>query len=243
MDAFAEADVVVCLTNYVRKQLSEKWGRKVRARLVVIPPVIATPRPVNLRKPPVNKPFILFLGNKNSPMDLAMLLVAYRGLEHLAKLVIAGAGTPVQARSSDVLDIGECDEKTKRWLLCNCELLCAPSSEEAFGMIYAEAMSYGKPVIALRVPSLIEIITDEATGILVKPEDTDGLRMSLARLLLDKELRRRMGEAAYKQYLEKFSSERVIGSILQLYKEVIGGKGQEPEVKTKTRRKPRIFSE
>ena len=62
-------------------------------------------------------------------------------------------------------------------------------------MACAEAMAHGKPVVASAVGGLLDLVTHERTGLLVAPGDVNGLRAALERLLADRDLRRRLGEA------------------------------------------------
>jgi glycosyltransferase involved in cell wall biosynthesis len=224
MNAYCRANAVICLTNHMKAQLIARWDKTIPARCEVVPPPVAEPKMVSLEKDPLQKPFVLFLGRKEVHKGLTFLLSVLGKLARPVKLAVAGPGGPVDTCGNDVIDLGEVDDATKRWLLYNCELLCVPSTDETFGIVYAEAMSCRKPVIALRVPPIDEIVEDGKTGLLVQPGDADGLRKALDLLLLDKDLSRRMGEAGYNRYLEKYSVERVISQILKVYSEVLKGK-------------------
>jgi glycosyltransferase involved in cell wall biosynthesis len=63
--------------------------------------------------------------------------------------------------------------------------------EEAFGLVAAEALAAGKPVIASRVGGLPELITD-ANGLLVPPRDEGALHAAMAGLAADASLRDRL---------------------------------------------------
>jgi glycosyltransferase involved in cell wall biosynthesis len=65
-------------------------------------------------------------------------------------------------------------------------------------MSILEAMSFGKPVIAMRKGGNPELIT-ESTGILVEPEDLVGFAKATVELLINEEKREKMGEASYKR--------------------------------------------
>jgi phosphatidylinositol alpha-1,6-mannosyltransferase len=64
-----------------------------------------------------------------------------------------------------------------------------PSRGEGFGLAFAEAMAYGKPVIAGNEDASAEIVRDGETGILVNPTETSELINAIARLLRNDELR------------------------------------------------------
>jgi glycosyltransferase involved in cell wall biosynthesis len=76
-------------------------------------------------------------------------------------------------------------------------LLVFPSRYfETFGLVGAEAMSHGIPVIAARVGALPELIDDGVNGLLFEPGDAVELARKVSRLWDDPELCRRLGHAA-----------------------------------------------
>ncbi len=76
------------------------------------------------------------------------------------------------------------------------DVLVCPSYYEGFGLVAAEAMACGRPVIASRASSLPELVVDGETGRLIPPDDADALRDALADLIADAEARARLGQAA-----------------------------------------------
>lgn len=70
-------------------------------------------------------------------------------------------------------------------LLKECDLLILTSRIESFGMVLKEAHTLGKPVIAMRYPSLTEIIDDGVNG-LIAEQDVDSLADKITDLLEDK---------------------------------------------------------
>jgi glycosyltransferase involved in cell wall biosynthesis len=83
-----------------------------------------------------------------------------------------------------------------REALSRADLAVCPSRREGFSVTTLEAMAAALPVVGTRVGALPTLINDEATGVLVPPEDAAALRAAIARLLADADLRRRMGAAA-----------------------------------------------
>ena len=65
---------------------------------------------------------------------------------------------------------------------------------EAFGISFIEALAAGVPVISTALGGANEIITPEC-GILVAPNDPRALERSLRTLILDVEMRQRLGRA------------------------------------------------
>ncbi len=103
----------------------------------------------------------------------------------------------------------------------DCDLFVAPSRYESFGLIYVEAMAWGKPVIGCRAGGIPEVVTDGEDGLLVEPDDIAGLRDALVRLSLDPGLRARLGAKARRCAVERFSREVFARASETLYREII----------------------
>ncbi len=96
---------------------------------------------------------------------------------------------------------GVSDEERNVWLR-RTHLLAMPSrlpaggyAGEGFGIVYLEAAVYGKPVVAGNVAGALDAVIDGETGLLVDPTDSLAVAEAITRLLLDRELARRLGEA------------------------------------------------
>jgi glycosyltransferase involved in cell wall biosynthesis len=106
-------------------------------------------------------------------------------------------------------------------LYSSAEIAVTASLYEGFGLPAAEAMACGTPVIATRAGALPEIVGEHGTGILVPPADPPALAAAIKRLLADKQLRQRMGDAARKRIEESFSWEGAARKTLEVYQEVL----------------------
>jgi phosphatidyl-myo-inositol dimannoside synthase len=99
------------------------------------------------------------------------------------------------------------DEQRNLWLR-RARLLAMPSrlpaggfAGEGFGIVYLEAGAYGKPVVAGNVGGALDAVRDGETGLLVDPTDPVLVAEAIARLLSDRELARRLGEAGRRHAL------------------------------------------
>lgn len=215
--AYCCADYVVCNTESFKSKLLQLDYEKI-AKAVVISPIITRQQAGAMSELPVQHRFVLFLGRREAHKGLAMLLVAFAGIEASVKLVIAGPGEQIKTRNDSIIDLGEIDEKMKNWLLSACEFLCVPSSDETFGIVFAEAMSYGKPVISLDITPMNEIIKNGVSGFLVSPDNTNALHNAIEKLLYDHKLRAYMGNASLERYKAQFDESVVLEKYLSLYK-------------------------
>jgi glycosyltransferase involved in cell wall biosynthesis len=80
--------------------------------------------------------------------------------------------------------------------LARSHLFALPSSYEALGIAYLEAMWFGLPVIATSAGGAHEVIDDGREGFFVAPGDVESLSERLRLLVTDRELLLRMGLAA-----------------------------------------------
>lgn len=95
------------------------------------------------------------------------------------------------------------------------------SRSEGMGLVFAEAMAAGRPVIATRVGGVPEFVVDGETGLLVEPENPGALAGAIRRLLADPALATRMGEAGRRRAHELFSAERMAERTAAMYEELI----------------------
>ena len=76
------------------------------------------------------------------------------------------------------------------------DVVVAPSAYESFGLVAAEAMASGAPVVAARVGGLASTVEDGRTGYLIARRCPRAFAEKLDLLLADEPLRRRLGAAA-----------------------------------------------
>jgi len=97
-------------------------------------------------------------------------------------------------------------------------VLAVPSRREGFGVSCAEAMAFGRPVVASAVGGLLDLVRDGETGLLVPPRDPVALRAALDRLLADPALRAQLGAAARAHVAEYCAWDRVTERTIAVYR-------------------------
>ena len=75
------------------------------------------------------------------------------------------------------------------------DLFVLPSRFEGYGMVFAEALARGLPILATRTGAIGETVPPEA-GLLVPADDLAALGQGLRRLMADPALRRRLAKGA-----------------------------------------------
>jgi len=76
---------------------------------------------------------------------------------------------------------------------------------EGFGIVFLEANSFGKPVIAGNSGGIPDAVIDGVTGLLVNPEDPKEIAQAIIRLLKDEALAKRLGENGRRRVKQEFN--------------------------------------
>jgi glycosyltransferase involved in cell wall biosynthesis len=110
-------------------------------------------------------------------------------------------------------------------LMAAADVVCLSSDAEGVPMVLLEAMALGRPMVATRVGGVPEAVEDETTGLLVATDDEPAFAAALLRLVVEPELRARMGEAGRLRHRERFGIDRMIEEYSRVFEEVIEVKG------------------
>jgi D-inositol-3-phosphate glycosyltransferase len=116
--------------------------------------------------------------------------------------------------------LGKRGQDTLPYYYSAAEVLVMPSHYESFGMVALEAMACGTPVIASQVGGLAFLVQDGVTGYTVPADDPDVLCEKLTLILVNKSLRRRLGDAAA-EYAQNYDWEKIAQQILRIYEELV----------------------
>lgn len=104
-------------------------------------------------------------------------------------------------------------------LFTDCHIFVMPSRHETFGVVYAEAIASGKPIIATRCGGP-EFIVNETNGVLVNVGDVPAL--SKAMQTMANQLDSYSAQAIRQDFEQRFSRAAVVGKLRMLYEEVLG---------------------
>jgi glycosyltransferase involved in cell wall biosynthesis len=120
-----------------------------------------------------------------------------------------------------VLFAGQKDRSELRFYYSAADVFATTPWYEPFGITPLEAMACGVPVVGSNVGGIKYTVIDDATGLLVAPNDPAGLARALARLLKDPELMRSYGQNGRRRVNAEFTWEKVARSIAALYEDVL----------------------
>jgi glycosyltransferase involved in cell wall biosynthesis/GT2 family glycosyltransferase len=117
---------------------------------------------------------------------------------------------------------GRVEEDDLRAFYRDCDIFVAPSRYESFGLVFLEAMMFGKPVIGCDAGGGPEVVTQGKTGLLVAPGDDEGLGQALRTLLSDPALCKAMGKAARSDYELRFTETVMVRDLSDALDERLG---------------------
>lgn len=239
-----DASIVACPSKATMAECEAYGFRADRLRLVPygIEPVTVTAGDIARvrQRFGLEGPYVVWLGTIEPRKNVPLLLRAFAGVTHEARLVLAG-GTgwnedldPLADRLGDrVRRIGFVDEADKPALLAGASVFVLPSLVEGFGIPVLEAMAQGTPVVTSVGTSTEELVAsdptdggeeadtgDEPGGLLVDPHDAEALTAALQELLDDADLRSRFGDAARRR-AGRYTWERTARLLVAAYEEAV----------------------
>ena len=106
-------------------------------------------------------------------------------------------------------------------LLSLMQIFVLPSIQEPFGLVCAEAMSLGKPIIGTNVGGIPEQVVHGVTGFIVPPGDPTALADSIDLLLSNPPLLAACGQKGYERYQEKFALTGMLRDTVDIYEKVL----------------------
>lgn len=105
--------------------------------------------------------------------------------------------------------LGVVDDVTLHRGYANADVVVLPSRYESFGLVMAEAMMHGRPLVTTNTSGVREFVRDGTDALLVEPGDVGALEGAIRRLLDDVEYAQTLGKAARERFEEHLSIDRV----------------------------------
>jgi glycosyltransferase involved in cell wall biosynthesis len=97
------------------------------------------------------------------------------------------------------------------------EFTVLPSLSEGFGLAALESLLLGVPVVASRVGGVPEVVGEGLNGLLVEPEDVEGLAEAIRWMLENRDEAGRMGSNGLESARAKFSNEAMLSAYETYY--------------------------
>lgn len=208
----------IVLTDFSRNWLIEELGIE-SSRITVNPCAIDLPEePAD----PARGSYVAFAGRFVEEKGVELLVAAARKADLPLKLAGNAASHPA-VRSGDPV---ECVLTPSRQALTDfyrgARLLVVPSIwYETFGIVAAEAMSHGIPVVASRFGALQHTVEDGVSGLLFERQNADDLANKITRLWHSPELCRSLGAQGRRRVKEHFNRDSHFERLMEAYRRAL----------------------
>ena len=215
--------------------LSESWRARLGRHLspprwAVVENGVAPPARDGIAPSPGVALFVGTLDSVKGADDVveATALAARNGFRGLVRMAGPETAPGQRARLQRLIDrdglaeqvhlVGTLSDADKTTAFQAAGVFLLPSHVEGLPVSMLEAMSWGLPVIVTDVGAVAEVVTDGVEGFVVKPGDVNALADRLTQLGADSALRQRMGTAARRRVVERFTIEGMAAKVAALYR-------------------------
>ena len=181
------------------------------------------------------EPLVLTVGQlieRKGTADLIAAVGKLRRAGRRVQLAIVGDGplrhaleeqASTEGVTDDVHFVGRMKHARVLAMMARAQLFALPSWDEAFGLVYTEAMAQGTPVLAIQGGGPEDFVDDGVSGWLVPARDPEAIAGVIARVLDDPDGAAAMGAAGRATALG-LSWERNAGLTLDVYERVLRGR-------------------
>lgn len=174
---------------------------------------------------------VLFLGRLNRDKGMLDLAAAFADItSHRTDVVLALVGAEEDVsftRIQKICGVGHHQLRRVSFTpnperyMAAADIFCLPSYREGFGQVIIEAGASGVPTVASRIYGITDAVEDGKTGILFSAGDITALTQALLKLIVNRDLRQQMGEAAQVRAQELFSSQKITEGMCAFYSELL----------------------
>lgn len=204
-------DEFVAISKHVQLRIKKYYRRDAK---IIYPPTFITPLNGVMKKPVDNLEYYLIVSRLFPHKNIDIAIDAFNKLGY--ELVIIGDGPAkkdlrkMAGKNIKILGYKKDDEVEDYYR--NCKAFIMPQ-EEDFGLAPLEAMSFGKPVLALRKGGALETVIEGVTGEFFDDPIPEALADGVRRL---NENYSKYGPLIIQKWVEKFSRDRFEKEILNL---------------------------
>jgi glycosyltransferase involved in cell wall biosynthesis len=219
-DCYRAARHLVTWSRWAKQGLVDEY--EVPAdKVTVVPPGVnirdwARPTPRTRHDGPAR---ILFVGASLERKGGLLLLQAFRALRPLGVELHLVTKEPVNPEPGLVVHHDmQPNSPALRELYHRADIFALPTYGDCLPMVLSEAGAAGLPAVSTAVAGIPEITRDGETGLVVPAGDARALEEALRRLVLQPELRLRLGERAAAHVAREYDAQRNAGRLLDLLK-------------------------
>ena len=169
---------------------------------------------------------MLFVGGVGVRKGVPRLLDVFASLKGQAELRIVGRAEPgmepiLAKAGARVRVLGALSGTDLAAEYRTADIFCLPSLEEGFGLVVAEAMAAGLPIVASDATAAIELVRPGVEGLTFPAGDDVGLKDALETMIADKPGREAMGAAA-RERIGEFTWDATAARAVAAYRRLIG---------------------
>lgn len=157
------------------------------------------------------------LSDKYFNLPLKLLIVGGGSLEYNLKQLAEDLGLNDNVRFTGYVQY---DSIEKYHNMLDVYVALSIIDDESFGVAILEACACAKPVVVSRVGGLPEIVEENVTGFIVPPRNIQMAADAIEKLLLDKELRNKMGSEGMRLVQRYYNFETNLNQMLDIYNSI-----------------------
>ena len=181
----------------------------------------------NIDKDPVILSVAGLIERKGIEYNIKAMAALRRKFPNLTYRIV-GNGPEYQNLINIANELGACDKISFLGALsheavfnemANCQILSLPSWDEAFGLVYIEAMIQGKPVIACKGEGIEDVIRHGVNGMLVSPKDVDSLVEAIDYLISHPDETNQIGQRARETVMKNYTWGKIVNRLIKIYEQ------------------------
>jgi glycosyltransferase involved in cell wall biosynthesis len=224
------ADAVVCVSRYTQRQVEQTYGK--RDTVLVFDGIdtdVFVPMPGMARRddglPASNARIrLLFIGNntRRKGFDLLPRIMDLLPSDYVLYFNGGFQRTGDMPPHPRMVSIGSPDRAALVAAYQSCDILLFPSRLEGFGIVPAEALACGRPVVTTDAAALPEVVDHGQNGFLCPRNDVAAYAARVRELGEDAALRRRFGEHGRAKVVGSFGYHQLAGGLIAVYERLLG---------------------
>jgi L-malate glycosyltransferase len=215
--------MITAVSEYLARKVREDLGYEREIRIIyngVDTDKLVPQKKIKSNKNPVK---LLFCGNPTPKKGAQYIPQILDNTEKNIELIYTSGpgGKNHIIKHPKARCVGKIDHSNINRLYAEADILLFPSMREGFGLVIAEAMACGLPVIATNCSAIPELIVDSKGGYLCEPGDVSDFADRINALANSHIMRKEMGEFNRTTAVEKFHIDLMTNRYKLLFEEIL----------------------